>query len=176
MIHLFLFSEMQKAFSILLLFIFLLGTANLSVNRHFCGGRVVEVKLAILGDASCGMNENMGMCSFSSCCSNTEGVNRKPCCEDELTQISITDNYKPLFNRELTNLQPQFFALHANSVLSEDKGHTTPVRNYKAPPDRHPVSLSFLQVFLISFLIAFRSRIVRAVAACISQIGVFSFI
>ncbi len=138
---------MRKFLSISLLLVFLFGTANLSVIRHFCGGRVAEVKLAILGDASCGMDAIM--CSANSHCADGENISKKPCCEDELTQISITDNYKPVFNRELTNLQPQFIALHANSVLSEDKGHTTPVRNYKAPPDRHPVSLSFLQVFLI---------------------------
>ena len=139
----------MKILSTFLSLILLVTSANLSVIRHFCGGRVAEVKLAILGNASCGMDENKGECSSNSHCASTEGVSKKNCCENELTQISITDNYKPVSNRELTNLQPLFIAFHSNPIFSYEKGYTTPVRNYKAPPDSHSVSLPFIHVFLV---------------------------
>jgi len=125
----------------------LLGTANLSIIRHFCGGRVAEVKLSILGKASCGMVANS--CSTNSYCENNESVSKKPCCEDELTQISITDNYKPATNVAAANFALQLLAVQTNILPSQPVGHVSPVRNYKDPPDYHSVSLPFLQVFLV---------------------------
>ena len=144
---------MRKFLSILLLLLFLFGTANLSVIRHFCGGRVAEVKLSILGDASCGMDTNKGACASNDFCGSSAGstgFSKKPCCENELTQISITDNYKPASNSELTNLQSLIIAFHSNNIFTQLQGHVTPIRNYKTPPDDiHSVSLSFIRVFLI---------------------------
>ncbi len=141
---------MRKVLSILLLLVFLLGTANLSVIRHFCGGRVAEVKLSILGDASCGMDTDKGACASNDFCASGTGISKKPCCENELSQISITDDYKPASNKELTNLQSLVIAFHSSNIFTHERGHVTPIRNYKMPPDDiHSVSLSFIQVFLV---------------------------
>lgn len=140
---------MRKVLSISLLLVFLFGTANLSVIRHFCGGRVAEVKLSILGDASCGMDTGKGACATDFCASGTS-IGRKSCCEDELTQISITDNYKPASGRELTNLPSLGIAFYSGDIFTHERGHVTPIWNYKTPPDGiHSVSLSFIQVFLV---------------------------
>ena len=144
---------MRKVLSISLLFVFLFGTANLSVIRHFCGGRVAEVKLSILGDASCGMDTNKGACASNDFCgsnASSSSISKKPCCENELTQISITDDYKPASNNELTNLQSLIIAFHSNNIFTHLPGHVTPIRNYKTPPDDiHSVSLPFIRVFLV---------------------------
>lgn len=137
----------MKIISTFVAILLLLGTANLSIVRHFCGGRVAEVKLAIMGDASCGMDAMM--CSSNSHCATTESVNKKPCCEDELTQISVTDNYKPATTVAVANLALLFVLVQTNVLLSLADGHVSPVRNYKAPPDDYSVSLPFLQVFLV---------------------------
>lgn len=140
---------MRKFLSISLLLVFLFGTANLSIIRHFCGGRVAEVKLSILGDASCGMDTGKGACATDFCANGTS-IGKKPCCENELTQISIADNYKPASNNVLTNLQSLIISSYSNFTFILAKGYVTPIRNYKTPPDGiHSVSLSFIGVFLV---------------------------
>ena len=143
---------MKKVFSISLLLLFLLSTANLNIIRHFCGGRLAEVKLVILnGNVSCGMDSENARCKPSGTpCNSSEGVSKKNCCENELTQISITDDYKPASDSELTNLQSLIIAFHSNNIFTQLQGHVTPIRNYKTPPDDiHSVSLSFIRVFLV---------------------------
>lgn len=140
----------MKIISTSVVILLLLGTANLSIVRHFCGGRVAEVKLSILGDASCGMDAKKGACASNDFCASGTSLSKIPCCEDELTQISITDNYKPASNSELTNLQSLIIAFHSNNIFTQLQGHVTPIRNYKTPPDNiHSVSLSFIRVFLV---------------------------
>jgi len=139
----------MKILSALLSLVLLFSSMNLSVIRHFCGGRVAEVKLAILGDASCGMDKVNGVCAPNLSCTTTDSFSKKPCCEDELTQLSVTDNYKPSINNRLPDLQLFLVAFHSTCVLFQQKGFTTTVSNYKAPPDSHSVSLSFIRVFLV---------------------------
>lgn len=130
--------------------ILLFSSANLSIVRHFCGGRVADVQFSILGEASCGMSKSNGVCTSNLSCNNTESLSRIPCCEDELTQLSIADDYKPATANTLPNLSALFIAFHCNHILRYAEGYVTPVRNYKAPPDNiHSVSLSFISVFLV---------------------------
>jgi hypothetical protein len=76
---------MNRAVSILSILLILGSAAGITVDRHFCGGRVVDVRLAIDDrKAGCGMEEdNMvftGADEF-----------RKNCCHNEVSKFSVND-------------------------------------------------------------------------------------
>jgi hypothetical protein len=76
---------MNRAASILVILLILGSATGVTIDRHFCGGAVVDVRLA-LGDrkAGCGMEEDGMACTSSA-------LFRKNCCHNELSKFSVSD-------------------------------------------------------------------------------------
>ena len=83
---------MKKVLSILASVILLLSGLQISVDRHYCGGRLVDAKISFSGEmASCGMEESEKK--------STENLSfDKRCCEDQVTFYSLVNNYSPEYS------------------------------------------------------------------------------
>ena len=76
---------MNRAASILSILLILGSAMGITIDRHFCGGRVVDVRLAIDDrKATCGMEED-GMV-----CTNTDAF-KENCCHNTMSKFSLSD-------------------------------------------------------------------------------------
>ena len=76
---------MKRAASILSILLVLASAAGITVDRHYCGGRVVDVRLAIDDrNATCGMEQD-GMV-----CAHTPAF-RQNCCHNVMSKFSVND-------------------------------------------------------------------------------------
>lgn len=79
---------MKKAFTILILFLTLASAIRLTIDRHFCGGRVVDIILETGSKrASCGMKSCEAESADLALMLAPAG-----CCHNELVTYSV-DNY-----------------------------------------------------------------------------------
>lgn len=81
--------SMKKVFSIIIAVIMLGSGMKVSIDRHYCGGKLAATKISVTGKlASCGMetleNRNSNQLSFEN-----------KCCEDQLSYYSISDKFIP---------------------------------------------------------------------------------
>lgn len=80
---------MKKIFAILFLPVMLASGIQVSIDHHYCGGKLAATKISLSGKlASCGMEEQEHTCS------NQPSVD-KNCCEDQLTYYGINTSYVP---------------------------------------------------------------------------------
>ena len=92
---------------------------QVSLDRHYCGGNLVEVKISVTGKhASCGMEE-----SESTCPGNP--VIDKKCCENQLSFYSFKSTYYPEYLKlthpvQEKNILPLIVDIHitGNSFLT----------------------------------------------------------
>ena len=76
---------MTKATSILVILLVLSSAMGVTIDRHFCGGAVVDVRLAVDDKkASCGMKEDDRECT------NMTAFNEN-CCHNEMSRFSVSD-------------------------------------------------------------------------------------
>jgi hypothetical protein len=76
---------MTRAASILSILLILISATGVTIDQHFCGGRVVDVRLAVDDKkASCGMEEDDMVCP------NITAFNEN-CCHNELSKFSVSD-------------------------------------------------------------------------------------
>jgi hypothetical protein len=76
---------MNRAASILSILLILGSSIGITIDRHFCGGEVVDVRLAIDDrKATCGMEED-GMV-----CTNADAF-RENCCHNTMSKFSVND-------------------------------------------------------------------------------------
>src|SRR4030042_4261887 len=80
---------MKKVFTILIATILLASGMQVSIDRHFCGGELADVKFSVTGKmGSCGMEQDEPICPNHSVIINN-------CCEDQVTFYSISSKYFP---------------------------------------------------------------------------------
>ncbi len=80
---------MKKAATVFIAIILVVSGMNLSIDRHFCSGNLVAVKLSVTGQhATCGMTQ------VSDDMAGPQSVNKK-CCDDQFRELSISGNYYP---------------------------------------------------------------------------------
>jgi hypothetical protein len=72
---------MRKVFSILIALLILLSGVQLTISRHYCGGKLAESNVSIVGHlASCGMEGEADQCQQpgshikSHCCNNLVSI------------------------------------------------------------------------------------------------------
>jgi hypothetical protein len=80
---------MKRGLSILIAAILLASGMHISIDRHYCGGTLADVKISVTGKlASCGMEEAEPECS-------NHPVFDQKCCEDQISYFSTSSNYFP---------------------------------------------------------------------------------
>lgn len=78
---------MKKVLAIFVSTILLASALQVSIDRHYCGGQLSDIKFSVTGRlASCGMENQQHSCS------NQQSINQK-CCEDKLTYYSFDSKY-----------------------------------------------------------------------------------
>lgn len=80
---------MKRVFTILTILLILTSGIQVSIDRHYCGGNLADVKISLSGKpGTCGMETREHNCpkqlSFD-----------KKCCEDQINFYSVTSNYFP---------------------------------------------------------------------------------
>jgi hypothetical protein len=80
---------MKKVLRIMVAGIMLFSGMHLSLDRHYCGGKLVNTRLSFTGKrASCGMEKTGYACEIN------YGFNRK-CCEDKASFLGSDSEYLP---------------------------------------------------------------------------------
>jgi hypothetical protein len=122
----------KKLFTILTVILVLTGMLNISVAKHYCGGKLVASKISLSGTlASCGMVE--GNCPYDHDGDQLESH----CCDDDVTAYSIDNNYTPV-----TQTASEFStAKIAFPDLSYASLFRFPVINYQSGSDISPPGL-----------------------------------
>ena len=114
---------MKKVFSILIVTIFLASGMQITMSRHFCGGKLAEVKISFSGEnGSCGMAHNGEQC-------NNELAFDVRCCEDFQSKLTVTNNYFPQFfqiNTAQSENQTIFFrnTLHSEIQIKNSNSYS----------------------------------------------------
>jgi hypothetical protein len=80
---------MKKVLTIIIAAILLASGMKVSLDRHYCGGNLVDVRISFTGKlASCGMEP------AESVYTGQATINNK-CCEDQLSFYSLNSKYYP---------------------------------------------------------------------------------
>lgn len=138
-------NKMRKIYSMSLALLMLMISLKVSVDFHYCSGKLAQSKIVIgFGKAGCGMEETENSCKSSS----SSSLNKTPCCENHLRQIQINDFQ---FSKNLS--QPILEGMPTSEQVNLDlyfiEFESVCIPNYKIPPDITSVSLPVIGVFLI---------------------------
>jgi hypothetical protein len=80
---------MKRILAILISIILLASGMQVTMDRHYCGGRLAGIKVSLTGKlASCGMKQTTPGCQ-------DHPIVDKKCCEDKVSVYSISSNYYP---------------------------------------------------------------------------------
>jgi hypothetical protein len=80
---------MKKVLTIITAAILLASGMRVSIDRHFCGGNLADVRISLTGKmAWCGMEQSESDCPHNP-------VIDKKCCEDQVSFYGINTNYYP---------------------------------------------------------------------------------
>jgi hypothetical protein len=106
---------MHPIISVILSLLILSGSMNISLAKHYCGGKLKEAGLTFGQDfKGCGMENDEGCAEFLTI----------PCCENHFQELSLEDEYSASFNPDLKAsiialipvLYPVFLPFYGNSV------------------------------------------------------------
>jgi hypothetical protein len=120
---------MRKALSILFSVVLLMSGISISIDRHFCGGNLVDVKVSLDGNlASCGMEKPADLISEQT------SMNKK-CCEDQLTWYNLSNKYLPEYSRISPSVdgKDMSFALPPDAIIQK-QNQVTRQGAWKFPP------------------------------------------
>jgi hypothetical protein len=111
---------MKRAIAISVAFILIASGFKITIDRHFCGGNLADVRLSVTGKlASCGMEQEEQQCT------NNQAFDQK-CCEDQITHFSLSSNYfpeyfsmlHPVTGKEIITMQTDDH-IHVNSFHTD---------------------------------------------------------
>lgn len=120
------FSFLNRTIAVTLSFLVLFSTLSIAIEKHFCGGTLVDV--AIFTKAKkCG-TEMQDM--------NQSEIVKKSCCKDETEIINGQDELKTNSFDDLTSIQKQILIAFNFSYINLFEGlpkNTIPNRDYSPP-------------------------------------------
>ena len=139
---------MKKANSILFVLLTLLGSLNLGIAYHYCGGELAQAGIVYgNGQADCGMN-----------CTNTTPLksdhnhllNPVPCCTDDFAELDQGEYPFSKVSYSLTSELKPFVTPGTPGSTTLLHGICNNSKICSIPPPLLPeVSLPFIQVFII---------------------------
>lgn len=139
---------MKKVLTILIVAIILASGMQVSLDRHYCGGRLIDVRISVTGKmASCGMEDTEESCPV-------QGNHLKShCCDDVVTIYNIDNNYTRSYPvlPETSNSNFQIFGIPA-TLTGNYKAVLTVLNTDVSPPGylmSTDVDLSCICVFRI---------------------------
>lgn len=136
----------KKGLSILLAFFFLMSSSHLSFATHFCGGHTFKHALIInTADFGCGMEDNAAVS-----CKNQPQLTDKNCCDTQLIQYSLKDNFQASFS-DVNQLQSHFVLLNFATTFFSFSKNETKLKTFKT--HKIPLPKKDIPVLFQSFLI-----------------------
>ena len=113
---------MKKIVSILLLLVYGLSSSGMTVQFHYCCGKLKNIKLSSVTEKQCGMKHSFG---------------KKPCCDDRQIELKLKSDQKAeqtskfVFSAlELLKQDPEIFVL-------QPMASKTLIPEIFAPPPLH---------------------------------------
>jgi hypothetical protein len=123
---------MKRALAILVTLILVASGMHISIDRHYCGGTLADVKISVTGKlASCGMEPN------DSDCGNHPLFDQK-CCEDQFSYITISSNYSPEYFRITHQISEKEIILKREVSFISCNLYNPETYNLVLPPGDHP--------------------------------------
>lgn len=110
---------MKRSITILVAFILVASGMHLTIDRHYCGGRLADVRLSVTGKlASCGMEQEEQQCG------NLPAFDQK-CCDDQISYLNIGSNYFPeYFSISHPVTGKQIIPMQAGDLITEKSFQT----------------------------------------------------
>ena len=139
----------HKIASFSLALIVLFSSLSFTVNKHICGGEVVNTTLFVSAD-TCGMEMDI--------CKNelqkdkqTTSVEKEPCCKDTMQVVQGNDTNQQAQQMNLDIAQVQFIATFVYSFVLNYQlpTNTSKIVDYSPPPLVRNNIQSLFQVFII---------------------------
>ena len=118
---------LHKSFSITLAFLVLFSTVSLTVEKHFCGGVLVDVAIFTEGEK----------CAMEASEMEQTGITKKSCCKDQVDVIQGQDTLKVNTFDDLEFEQQVFLTSFAYSYINLFEGVPEQIIPYKdySPPN-----------------------------------------
>ncbi len=137
----------HKIVSFFLALIVLFTSFSFTINKHICGGKVVNTALFVSAD-TCGMD--MTVCKNKSEKDTETTIKKEPCCQDVVKVIQGNENNQQA--QQVTLDFPQVIFLQAfvsTFVLKFQETKTVSNVRHYSPPNLNIDILTFFQVFRI---------------------------
>jgi hypothetical protein len=123
---------MKKALAISVALILVASGMHVSIDRHYCGGNLADVKISVSGKlASCGMEQTEAECG------NNPVFDQK-CCEDQLSYIIISKNYCPEYFKVTPQVSEKEIILSREVSFISSNLYYPETENLVLPPGDHP--------------------------------------
>ncbi len=136
---------MRKLIAISLALLMLIISLKVSVDFHYCAGKLAQFKIVIgSGNASCGMEESKNNCKTHS----SSSFNKSSCCENQIKQIK-TDDFQSVINFVQPSLEYIQVLNQINIIPFAQGAEISGFLSYRTPPDITSVFLPFIEVFRI---------------------------
>lgn len=137
---------MRKFVSIFLVIIFLVSTTGMTLNVHYCGGKIYKTVFGYFNGRllDCGMEK-----AAPGNCSNSAGTIDQNCCSNHIQKIHIEDNF---YSSNLNISIDSVFAILAYVIVIHDNLTEVGVRDFFHQYEP-PVLKSDIRVLFQTFLI-----------------------
>jgi hypothetical protein len=123
---------MKRALAILVTLILVASGMHISIDRHYCGGTLADVKISVTGKlATCGMEQ------AESDCGNSPVFDQK-CCEDQLSSIITCNNYCPEYFRITHQISEKEIILSKEVCFISCNLYNPETENRVLPPGDNP--------------------------------------
>lgn len=123
---------MKRVLAILVAVVMIASGMHLSIDRHYCGGTLADVKISFTGKlASCGMEQT------ESECSGHPAIDQK-CCEDQLSFVVTSSNYCPEYFKVTHQISEKEIILNSESGFIACNLYIIDKAKRAFPPGDHP--------------------------------------
>ncbi|WP_296386073.1 hypothetical protein [Winogradskyella sp.] len=120
------FSCIHKAFSVTLSFLVLFSTLSLTIEKHFCGGVLIDV--AVFTETE--------KCADDLAETDSVNITKKTCCKDEIDVIEGLNQLTTNSFEDLNDIQKQVLVAYTYSYVNSLEGLPNlviPHKNYMPP-------------------------------------------
>lgn len=119
---------MKKLLTIIIAAILFASGMQVSLDRHYCGGNLIDVRISVTGKlASCGMEQP------ESTCPDHPIIDNK-CCEDQISFYSLNSNFFPeYFKLSHPFSERDILPIHIGNLITGNSLNTDSV-NWELPP------------------------------------------
>ncbi|MEI6680088.1 MAG: hypothetical protein WCL21_15850 [Mariniphaga sp.] len=115
---------MKKVLAITFALLILLSGIHLTIDKHFCSGKIAQTKVSVTGEmATCGM----GSCGIEDRAGKKDVLPgkhlEKHCCDDDILVFSFDNDYSPSFFDFKSFSKLAFHLVHIPASLSSDSSN-----------------------------------------------------